>query len=76
MLDSQRCALGRAPFLAVFVTLFPAAGCGLKGPLYLPTAQQLRDEADRIRELEERERLEGQAAQAPPQPREPCHARG
>ena len=31
-------------------------GCGLRGPLYLPTAEQEREQADRKRRLEERER--------------------
>jgi predicted small lipoprotein YifL len=34
------------------------AGCGLKGPLYLPTAEQQRETAEREAALAERERRE------------------
>ena len=42
-------------------------GCGLKGPLYLPTEQQKRDTAERERLLKERE-ARRQAALPRPQP--------
>jgi predicted small lipoprotein YifL len=41
-------------------------GCGLKGPLYLPTAKQKQDMAERERLLQEREaRRKGQVPAAP-----------
>jgi predicted small lipoprotein YifL len=45
-----------------------ASGCGLKGPLYIPTAEEERELAERKRALEERERRErkGQAASTTP----------
>jgi predicted small lipoprotein YifL len=49
-------------------------GCGLKGPLYLPTEQQKRDMAQRERLLKEREaRRQGTALPqaAPPAETEP-----
>jgi predicted small lipoprotein YifL len=50
------------------------AGCGLKGPLYLPTAEEEREMAERERALEERERRErkGQPAPAAPAPATPA----
>ena len=50
-------------------------GCGLKGPLYLPTEQQKRDTAERQRLLKEREaRRQGNAVPqaAPPAETEPA----
>jgi predicted small lipoprotein YifL len=49
-----------------------AAGCGLKGPLYIPTAEEERELAERKRALEERERREREeqpdsTGPAPPQ---------
>jgi predicted small lipoprotein YifL len=38
-------------------------GCGLKGPLYIPTAAELREMADRKKRLEEREAREKQQPQ-------------
>ncbi|HYL17488.1 MAG TPA: lipoprotein [Burkholderiales bacterium] len=35
-------------------------GCGLKGPLYIPTAAEQREMADRKKRLEEREAREKQ----------------
>jgi len=49
-------------------------GCGLKGPLYLPTEQQKRDMAQRERLLKEREALRQGTAlpqAAPPAETEP-----
>jgi predicted small lipoprotein YifL len=44
------------------MTLVLLQGCGLKGPLYLPTEQQKRDMAERQRLLKEREaRRQGNA---------------
>jgi predicted small lipoprotein YifL len=40
-------------------------GCGLKGPLYLPTAAETREMADRKKRLEERSEKERQ--DQPPQ---------
>jgi len=42
------------------------AGCGLKGPLYIPTPAQERESAERERRLQERER-EAEQAQQPAQ---------
>ena len=38
-------------------------GCGLKGPLYIPTAAEQREMADRKKRLEEREAREKQQPQ-------------
>jgi predicted small lipoprotein YifL len=44
-------------------------GCGLKGPLYLPTEKQKQDAAERERLLQEREaRRRGEVPATPPQP--------
>jgi predicted small lipoprotein YifL len=54
----------------IFVLLAQAcaSGCGLKGPLFIPTAEEERELAERKRALEERERRErtGQAAATTP----------
>jgi predicted small lipoprotein YifL len=42
----------------VMLALACSAGCGLKGPLYLPTAEQQRETAEREAALAERERRE------------------
>lgn len=45
-------------------------GCGLKGPLYIPTAAELQEIADRQKRLEERtarEKLEQQQGVANPE---------
>ena len=49
-----------------------ASGCGLKGPLFIPTAEEERELAERKRALEERERREREeqpdsTTPAPPQ---------
>jgi predicted small lipoprotein YifL len=41
-------------------------GCGLKGPLYLPTPAQKQEMAERKKLLEERTELEKQEQQPPP----------
>jgi predicted small lipoprotein YifL len=41
-------------------------GCGLKGPLYIPTPEQERQMAERERALEERERREREQMRQPP----------
>lgn len=38
-------------------------GCGLKGPLYIPSAAEQREMADRKKRLEEREAREKQQQQ-------------
>ena len=38
-------------------------GCGLKGPLYIPTAAEQREMADRKKRLQEREAREKQQQQ-------------
>ena len=43
-------------------------GCGLRGPLYLPTPQQEREMAERKRRLEEREHGVLPTAPAPLEP--------
>jgi predicted small lipoprotein YifL len=40
-------------------------GCGLKGPLYIPTPEQRRETAERERVLKEREQREREEAQRP-----------
>lgn len=53
-------------------------GCGLKGPLYLPTAEERRETAEReqaLKEREARERTErAQPPPAAPSPAEPVPA--
>ena len=44
----------RGLFFAI-AALVLLQGCGLKGPLYLPTEQQTKDTAERERLLRERE---------------------
>jgi len=59
----------RAPSLVLLtgsLALVCAAGCGLKSPLYLPTAEQERETAERERALQERERREQEAEKQPP----------
>jgi predicted small lipoprotein YifL len=47
-------------------------GCGLKGPLYLPTAEERRELAEREQALKEREARERtERAQPPPRPAPP-----
>jgi predicted small lipoprotein YifL len=54
-------------------------GCGLRGPLYLPTAEEEREQVERQRRLEERQRIERsqpdsdqvEPAPAPPAPERP-----
>lgn len=36
------------------LALLPSAGCGLKGPLYIPTAKQIERETQRQEELRKR----------------------
>jgi len=62
--------------LAGLLACVAPAGCGLKGPLYLPTAEELRETAERERALEERERIErngntSPATQPPPASTQP-----
>ena len=40
-------------------------GCGLKGPLYLPTVEEEREMAERERALREREQREREQARQP-----------
>jgi predicted small lipoprotein YifL len=48
-------------------------GCGLKGPLYLPTEKQKRDTAERERLLQEREaRRRGEVPATPPAGQQPA----
>jgi predicted small lipoprotein YifL len=50
-------------------------GCGLKGPLYLPTEKQKQDTADRERLLQEREaRRRGEVPATPPAAQQPAPA--
>ena len=46
-------------------------GCGLRGPLYLPTAEQEREQAERKRRLEEREHGTQQGKATEPAPQTP-----
>jgi predicted small lipoprotein YifL len=48
-----------------------ASGCGLKGPLYIPTAEEERELAERKRALEERERREREEQPASTNPAPP-----
>jgi predicted small lipoprotein YifL len=50
--------------VALFVALASLAGCGLKGPLYIPTAKQREELAERKRLLREREERERAAKEA------------
>jgi predicted small lipoprotein YifL len=60
----------RSLFLLVTLALL-MQGCGLRGPLYLPTAEQEREQADRKRRLEERERGTQQGRATEPAPATP-----
>ena len=51
--------------IAGLLALACTGGCGLKGPLYLPTAEQQRETAKREAALAERERTERNAKTAP-----------
>ena len=59
--------------LVVLIAAALLQGCGLRGPLYLPTPQQEREMAERQRRLEERERgvAPGNATEATPEAEEP-----
>jgi predicted small lipoprotein YifL len=48
------------------------AGCGLKGPLYIPTEEQLRETAEREQRLKEREERRRAAQQQAPAPQAPA----
>jgi len=58
----------RSLFLVLALALL-LQSCGLRGPLYLPTAEQEREQAERKRRLEERERgiQPGKATEPAPQ---------
>ena len=58
----------RRTVLVLLLAQVCSAGCGLKGPLYIPTAEQEREIAARKRALEERERREQQSAATTPSP--------
>jgi predicted small lipoprotein YifL len=76
MLDSKALAETRmrAALLALLLgCLLP--GCGLKGPLYIPTAQQERETAELEQKLKEREQREQEAARQPPPPLKPPAAK-
>ena len=60
----------RSLFLVVALALL-LQGCGLRGPLYLPTAEQEREQAERKRRLEERERGTQQGTATEPAPAAP-----
>ena len=49
-------------------------GCGLKGPLYLPTPQQEREVDEREKRLEEREQREKQQQQGVSQAGQPTQS--
>ena len=55
----------------LWVALLLAAllGCGLKGPLYIPTEEQRRETAERERLLREREEQRRAAQQQPTAPK-------
>ena len=60
---------------ALFLALAWLAGCGLKGPLYIPTPEQREELAERkrlLKEREERERAAEQAAAAQQKPDTPA----
>jgi predicted small lipoprotein YifL len=66
----MRALRGTALFLLMVQAC--ASGCGLKAPLYIPTAEEERELAERKRALEERERREREeppasTSSAPPQ---------
>jgi predicted small lipoprotein YifL len=48
-------------FCLLFLLACLLQGCGQKGGLYLPTAEQLQEEEERIRALAARERREAEA---------------
>ena len=62
----------RSLFLVVALVLL-LQGCGLRGPLYIPTAEQEREQAERKRRLEARERgtQQGKASEPAPEAAEP-----
>jgi predicted small lipoprotein YifL len=51
------------PLLLVLLASILLEGCGLKGPLYVPTAAEQREMAERKKQLEEREAREKQQQQ-------------
>jgi len=51
------------PLLVLLLASALLQGCGLKGPLYIPTAAEQREMADRKKRLEEREAREKQQQQ-------------
>jgi len=53
---------------ALLLAVACLAGCGLKGPLYIPTEEQRQQLAERERLLKEREERERKAKQAEAQP--------
>jgi predicted small lipoprotein YifL len=56
--------LRAAAYLLCLLALPACAGCGLKGPLYLPTPKQLERETERAEELRKRrEQREREAEQ-------------
>ena len=56
------------PVLLALVFGFVLCGCGAKGPLYIPTPEQLAEDAERKQKLKEREeREQEEARRAPPQ---------
>ena len=70
--SARTCALRRTA-IALAIAQACAAGCGLKGPLYIPTAEEEREMAERERALEERARREraGEPAAQTPAPATP-----
>jgi len=56
-------------WVLAFATL---AGCGMKGPLYIPTQEQRRETAERERLLHEREERRRAAQQQAPAPQVPA----
>ena len=48
----------------LLLALIGLAGCGIKGPLYIPTPQQEREMAEREKRLEERTQREKEQEQA------------
>jgi predicted small lipoprotein YifL len=51
------------PLLVLLLASALLQGCGLKGPLYSPSAAEQREMADRKKRLEEREAREKQQQQ-------------
>jgi predicted small lipoprotein YifL len=51
------------PVLTALGILMLTPGCGLKGPLYLPTAEQLERESERQEELRKRREAREQEAE-------------